>query len=227
LTGGTALPPQPKPLRIEFIGDSYTVGYGNRSPRRECTRDEVHDLTDTQQAFGPLLAKRLNADYRVHAYSGFGIIRNYAGGSPESSLPTIYPRLKPDTPLPTFTTQDGWRPDVVVINLGTNDFSTPLKAEERWKSDAELKSAYTRKYVEFTRDLQRHYPRARFILMSSDAFLSEVRQVAAELGRRKPAPRVVHFSGLDLLGCDWHPSQSDHKLLADLLQKELAAAGIR
>lgn len=226
LPGGTALPPQPKRKRIEFIGDSYTVGYGNRSPGRECTRDEVHDLTDTQQAFGPLLAKRLNADYRVHAYSGFGIVRNYAGGNPESSLPSIYPRLKPDTPSPPSSAQDRWQPDVIVINLGTNDFSTPLKGSERWKSDTELKSAYRRKYVDFARGLQRQYSRASLILMGSDAFISEVRKVAADLGTHGPAPRVVHFAGLDLLGCDWHPSLSDHKLLADLLEKELAAAGL-
>lgn len=226
LPGGTALPPKLKPRRIEFIGDSYTVGYGNRSPRRECTRDEVHDLTDTTHAFGPLLAKRLDADYRIHAYSGFGIVRNYGGSSPDSSLPAIYPRLKPDSPSP-LSSPNEWQADVIVINLGTNDFSTPLKSGERWKNDAELRSAYRRRYVAFVRDLERQHPRAKIILMGSDAFITDVRQVAAELGQQGPAPRAVHFSGLDLLGCDWHPSQADHKLLADLLQKELAQAGVR
>jgi lysophospholipase L1-like esterase len=224
---GTARPPEQRATRIEFIGDSYTVGYGNRSVRRECTRDEVHDLTDTQQAFGPLLAKRLNADYRVHAYSGFGIVRNYAGSSPESSLPQIYPRLRPDTPSRLRTSQDGWRPDLIVINLGTNDFSTPLKAGERWRSDADLKSDFRAKYLEFVRDLHRQQPKARFILMGSDAFISEVRKVAAELGKARAAPRVVQFSGLDLMGCDWHPSLADHKLLADLLEKEIRGSGLR
>ena len=55
----------------------------------------MHDTTDTQQAFGPLLAKRLDADYRVNAFSGHGIVRNYDGNSPGDSLPKRYSRAIP------------------------------------------------------------------------------------------------------------------------------------
>jgi lysophospholipase L1-like esterase len=215
--------PQPKSRRIEFIGDSYTVGYGNRSSKRECTREEVHDLTDTQQAFGPLLAKQLNADYRVSAYSGFGIVRNYNGGSPELSLPKIYWRAKPDVPA-TAATPDRWQPQLVVINLGTNDFSTPLNAGERWKSEAELRTDYRKRYAAFIRDLQRSYPGARFILMGSDQFIGDVRKVAAELESASAGNvRAVRFGELDLLGCDWHPSLADNRKLANLLEREVTA----
>ena len=82
--GGHALPPRPRRRRIEFIGDSHSAGYGNTSPTRECTREQVHDTTNTQLAFGPLLAKKLDADYRVIAYSGFGIVRRTRAGLPRS-----------------------------------------------------------------------------------------------------------------------------------------------
>lgn len=95
LGGSRPLSIGPRLRQIEFIGDSYTVGYGNISPGRTCTAQEVHDRTDTQRAFGPLLANRLNADYRIHAYSGFGVVRNYNGSNPGLSLPVIYPRLVP------------------------------------------------------------------------------------------------------------------------------------
>ena len=39
--GSQALPLPVRTRRIEFIGDSHTVGYGNRSPKRECSDDEV------------------------------------------------------------------------------------------------------------------------------------------------------------------------------------------
>jgi lysophospholipase L1-like esterase len=225
--GGQALPPQPRTRRIEFIGDSYTVGYGNRSAKRECTPDEVHDLTDTQQAFGPLLAKRLNADYRVNAYSGFGVVRNYGGSSPELNLPAIYPRLKPDIPAVTAAGEDGWHPALIVINLGTNDFSTPLKAEERWKTQDDLRADYRKRYIAFVDQLHRKHPQARFILMGSDAFIDDVRQIASLL-RLSPgvAVRAVQFSELDLMGCDWHPSLADHRKLAELLQQDIAEAKI-
>lgn len=226
-TDGDPLPARPRTRRIEFIGDSYTVGYGNTSTTRTCPGTMVHDTTDTQQAFGPLLAKRLDADYRINAYSGFGIVRNYDGGTADSSLPTIYPRLKPDDANHLENPARAWQPQLVVINLGTNDFSTPVKAGERWKDEAALKAAYHARYVQFVRDLHRAKPQARFVLMGSDQFFPEVEKVAAEL-RKGPAVPVstLQFTGLDLGGCDYHPSLQDNRLLADMLEKEVARIGL-
>jgi lysophospholipase L1-like esterase len=224
-TDGEPLPVKPRARQIEFIGDSYTVGYGNTSATRTCPGTLVHDTTDTQQAFGPLLAKRLDADYRVNAFSGFGIVRNYGGSSPDSSLPAIYPRLKPDDSTHVETATASWQPQLIVINLGTNDFSTPLKPNERWKDDASLKAAYRARYVQFVRDLQRAHPAAQFILMGSDLYFPEVQKVAQELDA---GPRVstVRFTGLDYSGCDSHPSLADDRLLSDLLEREIARLGL-
>jgi lysophospholipase L1-like esterase len=224
-TAGQPLPPKPRARQIEFIGDSYTVGYGNTSPTRTCQGTMVHDTTDTQQAFGPLLAKRLNADYRVNAFSGFGMVRNYAGGVPDSSLPAIYPRLKPDDRAHIETASSAWQPQLIVINLGTNDFSTPLKPGERWASDAELKTAYRKHYVQFVRDLARAHPRARFILMGSDLFFPEVEHVAADLDLESRLS-TLRFTGLDYGGCDHHPSLADDRLLAEQLEGEITRIGI-
>jgi lysophospholipase L1-like esterase len=221
--GGRPLPPRPRARRIEFIGDSYTVGYGNASPGRACTAREVHDRTDTQRAFGPLLAKRLDADYRVIAYSGFGVVRNYAGGRPGESLPGLYPRAVPDDPAP-LDTDEGWWPQVIVINLGTNDFSTPLKAGEAWASAEALRAAWRERYVAFAESLLSRRPEAQLVLMGAEAFEAEVEQVAAALNavaRAKPVA-TVRFGGLELTGCDYHPSLADHEALADLIEKKLA-----
>ncbi|QIK79647.1 SGNH/GDSL hydrolase family protein [Sphingomonas piscis] len=221
--GGRVLSPRPKARRIEFIGDSYTVGYGNRSTKRECTRDEVHDLTDTQQAFGPLAAKRLDADYRINAYSGFGIVRNYNGSSPGLSLPIIYPRAKPDVPS-AAAAKDDWSPQLIVINLGTNDFSTPLHVGERWKSDADLRTDYRARYEGFVRGLHARHPNAKFLLMGSDAFILDVRQVAGRLSQLPGLTiATVQFGDLDRMGCDWHPSLADHRKLTELVETEVAA----
>ena len=130
--GSTPLPPQPRARQIEFIGDSLTVGYGNTSPSRTCTNQEIHDTTDSQQSYAPTLARAVGADYRVNAYSGFGVIRNYDGSSRGQSMLLLYPRLKPDDPAHLDADSGAWRPQVIVINLGTNDFSTALRADEPW-----------------------------------------------------------------------------------------------
>ena len=217
--GSTALPPRPRARQIEFIGDSYTVGYGNTSTRHACPGSQVHDTTDTQQAFGPLVARAFDADYRINAYSGFGVVRNYDGGSADLSLPAIYPRLKPDSAAPVEGKDPAWTPGVIVINLGTNDFSTPVKPGERWADEAALKDAYVDRYVAFVRMLRARDPQARFVLMASDAFLAEVRRVEQALDPAAAPGRVavVRFGELDLKGCDFHPSLADDRRMATLL----------
>jgi lysophospholipase L1-like esterase len=209
--------------QIEFIGDSYTVGYGDLAHGTTCTRQEVHDLTDSQQAFGPTLARRLAADYRVNAYSGFGIVRNYNGTSAGLSLPVLYPRLKPDDALHLADADRDWHPQVIVVNLGTNDFSTPLHAGEAWVDDAALRADYRAKYTAFVRMLMARQPQAHVILMGSDAFFGDVQQVATALNRDAHQPVLtLHFGNLELTGCDYHPSLKDHQMLAASLQALLA-----
>jgi len=217
--GSTPLPPPSRARRIEFIGDSFTVGYGNISNTKTCTTQEVHDRTDSQKAFGPLLARRLDADYRINAYSGFGVVRNYNGTSPGQSLPVIYPRLKPDDPAHVDAGSDDWHPQVIVVNLGTNDFSTPLHAGESWPDDAALHGDYRAKYIAFARGLLARQPQAQLVLMGSDSFYDEVQKVAAALkaDARRPV-LTLHFGDLELSSCNFHPSAKDDEMLAASLQ---------
>ena len=214
---GAVLPAPARARRIEFVGDSYTVGYGNASHGRTCTEQEVHDLTDTSHAFGPLAAARLDADYRVIAYSGFGIVRNYAGGVPELSLPAIYDRAIPGEPG-AVAADDGWHPQLIVIALGTNDFSTPLRPGERWADQAALRADYRANYVAFVRRLMARQPRARFLLVAHERFAPDVEQVAATLNAGNGPPVVtLRYGELERTGCNWHPSLADHRALAELV----------
>ena len=225
--GDVPLPAPTRARQIEFIGDSHTVGYGNTSPVRQCPGSGVHDTTDTQQAFGPLVAKKYDADYRINAFSGIGIVRNYGGGNPESNLPAIYPRLKPDNANAVAARDPAWHPQVIVINLGSNDFSTPLKPGERWKSDAELKAAYRERYVRFVSGLRKTHPTARFILMGSDLFYPEIQKVAEALNRGSAVSvSTVQIGKMELSACDWHPSLADDKMLAGLVDDEIRRLGI-
>ncbi|MES2987425.1 MAG: GDSL-type esterase/lipase family protein [Pseudomonadota bacterium] len=217
-TKGNAMRVKPRARQIEFIGDSHSVGYGNTSPTRECDGAKVRATTDTQLAFGPLAAKALGSDFRVIAYSGYGVVRNYAGRIPGASLPTIYARTVPgETPLWVTAEDPKWRPQVIVINLGTNDFSTPLKPGEPWESDAWLHTDYRVHYVAFIRWLRREQPQAKFVLMAADNFAADVEAVAADAGAT-----VVRVPALELTGCNWHPSLKDHRDMADLVEKAVA-----
>lgn len=207
--------------QIEFIGDSYTVGYGNTSSTRECTTEDVYKTTNSQISFGPLVAKHFNADYQINAFSGFGIVRNYNGHSPEKNLIAIYPFT---LNTPGYIYKSNWQPDIVVIGLGTNDFSTKLNDNEAWKTRIDLQQDYINKYAAFVNYLHQGNPDAQFILMASDKMDGELSmQVNKVLERLKTSGikkiDSLIFSGLDYKGCHWHPSAKDDQLLADLLIK--------
>lgn len=234
--GGFLLPPGARPVparartrRIEFIGDSHTVGYGNLSERRDCSVDEVWSTTDNTRAFGPVVARHFDADHRIHAISGRGIVRNYDGGVGDT-LPQAYPYVLFDHSVADADADAAvaWQPQVVVIALGTNDFSTPLKADERWASREALQADYRRTYVAFVQSLLARYPQASFVLWATDGADGEIRaqvvQVVEQL-RNAGETRIafVPVDGLEMAGCHWHPSREDHVRIADALIRALEA----
>ena len=217
--------PEASARRIEFIGDSYTVGYGNTSPTRTCPGDQVWATTNTQRAFGPVTAKHFQADYRVNAISGRGIVRNYNGGE-GLHLPQAYPNAinlaGPGLSLTVSPSSDDWNPQVVVIGLGTNDFTTPLHGGEVWTTRDELHSDYEQTYVAFVQSLRAKYPGAYFVLMATDQangeIQSEVKKVLAAL-RASGESRIdfLPMNGLTFGGCDWHPTTADDAQVANSL----------
>ena len=209
----------PRGRQIEFIGDSHTVGYGNTSKTRDCSADEVWATTDSSQSYGPRIARHYDADYQVNAISGRGIVRNY-GGSAGDPLPVAYPFALFDRAARYES--KAWTPQVIVVALGTNDFSTPLNANEKWKSRDELHADYEATYLKFVEDLRARNRNAFIVLWATDMAAHEIAQEAAKVAaglQAKGDARVafVPIEGLELTGCNWHPSLADHAAVADRL----------
>lgn len=210
--------------QIEFIGDSWTVGYGNLSDSRDCTGDEVWALTDTARGVAGRAAAALDADYQVQAISGRGVVRNYGGGG-GLSLPQAYAHVLPGTerggPDP------GWSPDAIFISLGTNDFSTPLQPDEPWSDQDALMADYVATYAGFVEGLQGEHPGAHIFLWADTAnaaVWSGTQAVAEQLAAAgSEAIRLVPVSGLTLEGCHWHPGREDHARIARALVEAFRA----
>ena len=223
--GSHALPVPASSRQVEFIGDSHTVGYGTASDQRECSDAQVWATTDNTLAYGPRLAARYGADYRVHAISGRGIVRNY-GGMAADTLPQAYPWVLFDHSA--RADDAGWRPQLLVVALGTNDFSTPLGETERWPDREALRADYVAHYVAFVGELRRRHPQARVLLWSTDLLDGEIRDqvtgVVAAL-RASGEDRVDYavVSGLGMEACHWHPSAADHARIANLLAPRIDA----
>jgi lysophospholipase L1-like esterase len=216
-------PPPVYERAIEFIGDSFTVGYGNSSTGTACTATQVRDTTNTSLAFGPLVAKHFDADYRILASSGFGMVRNYANKQPGTTMPVLYRQALAGEP------DRAWQPDVIVVWLGTNDFSTELREDDRWADPAALQQDFRTTYVSFVESLQQASPEARIVLIASGKFIDDVRDVQSRLALSAPnnTLSVLHMGELDYQGCHAHPSVADHVAVAKRLVETLSTSRAR
>ena len=220
-----ALQPPHRDRQIEFIGDSLTVGYGNTSAFSQCTPEEIFETTDSQQGFGPLTAKHFNADYQINAFSGLGMVRNYDGREhPKYHMPMLYDRALFDDPTPV--NQPDWHPQVIVIGIGSNDFSTPVRPDEPWGNEASLRADYVKTYTAFVKTLRARNPNA-FILLTTvegepEGYMrgtDEVFTAMTQAGDTKIDR--IKLPALEYTGCNSHPNIRSDAKVADIYIKYL------
>ncbi len=236
-SGGAILAkPAARSRQIEFIGDSFTAGYGNVSGTRDCssnggiTRNSNADLS-----FAALTARSLGADYQLNAQSGLGMVRNYAGGSPELNFRTYYDRGLQSVAGDVWQNPGAWKPQVVVIGLGINDFSTALNSNEQWPTTDSLVAAYRTAYLDFIAKLRSRYGAKTMIvvsatLLSNTTLFAQTAQQIVQDRTNAGDSRVGYWyyddPGLDRLGCDWHPSVHDDQIISGLLNSYLATLSL-
>jgi lysophospholipase L1-like esterase len=209
---GLAGKPAPRPLRLEFYGDSITAGACNGDKEE----DQYEDLSthDGTRAYGAITARRLGADYVGIAVSGTGIVASWN----KVVLPDVFDRVEPrsDAPRSDFS---GRAPDVVVINLGQNDFGFSASRGEPFPAD------FGKRYVAFVKSLRALYPGACIVCTSGgmsgwrnspelvDAFDHALKTLKA--GDAKVwSYRFKAYT-------DNHPRIDTHELLADELTRFL------
>jgi lysophospholipase L1-like esterase len=151
--GGKLLaPPAPRPLRLEFYGDSITAGACNG----DIGTDQYEDLSthDGTRAYGALTAEALGADYIGTAVSGIGITATWD----QLLMPQVWNRYAPRLDAPVAP-PDARAPDVVLVNLGQNDFGFPHSQGRPMARD------FAPRYLAFVRELRTRYPHAKLVLM--------------------------------------------------------------
>jgi lysophospholipase L1-like esterase len=135
---GEFLPIEEKPYKIEFIGDSITSGEGTIGAKPE--EDWIPMWFSAINNYTKMTADALNAEYRVISQSGWGVLTSW-DNNPDGNIPEYYEKVcglltgEKNMSLGAFKENDfdAWQPDVVVVNLGTNDggaFNSP-----EWKNE--------------------------------------------------------------------------------------------
>jgi lysophospholipase L1-like esterase len=226
---GTQLSLPDAPARLlEAVGDSITCGYGDEL---STTDPDSYKFTSTNEnallAYTAVSARALGADYVAVAASGRGMVRNYAGGGGLTG-PEFYDLTGSDASAVAWT-PTRYSPDVIVVNLGTNDFSVGLSADEL----ATMRASYRQTYAEFLAHLRTLHPDATLIAaigpMMSDSYptayqaltsvRSDVQGVVDALATAGDSNVFfLEFSGQSSpYGEDWHPTVATHQKMADVL----------
>lgn len=217
-------PPKPKKRYLEFVGDSVLTGAFNLGT--EGKGYLVHE--SSAQSFGPLTARKLNADYSIIATSGEGVVQNHKAATGARKYVYIkddYERLLYNDSQSRFTSTNR-QPQVVVLNPGANDFSNPdtLNTEQ-------FKTGY-RSLILQVRNLN---PKAQILCLEPIPFeyhaqvLPLIKQAVEEL--QAAGDHKLHFLALhtdknflppqDFADSE-HPLLQGHLKLADYLSKAIA-----
>lgn len=220
---GEILPTQPKNLKIEFIGDSITCGYGVDDPDRN--HHFAVTTEDGSKTYAYKTAEKLNADFSMVSHSGWGVISAYTGNGTKNEsglLPSVYDKLSftwssyfGDRPQDMKWDFSKYVPDVVVINLGTNDNSYVKGNKEK---GIEFKTAY----VDFIKTIRKNNPNAYIIcslgIMGQDLcpqIDEAVSEYSAETGDKKICSLKFDNQNMaDGICADWHPSEATHEKAA-------------
>lgn len=129
--GGSLIATAPRTRHIEIIGNSLSAGFGTDSedPRAPFTPE----TENCNLAYSTIVPRYFDADYTIIAHSGRGAVRNYGDSVRISRNAMRHRFLRTFDEDTTYNwTFDGYRPDLVIINLGANDFSTephPYRSE--------------------------------------------------------------------------------------------------
>ena len=216
-------PTDKKDRKIEFIGDSITCGYGVLGGPEAPFSTETESADD---AFAVQCAGALDADYQLVSFSGIGVISRYI--EPEENEPltdVLMPALYPHTDA-VLAKRYGWRPEswdfssfcpqVVVINLGTNDDSYTRGIRER-------EERFEEEYCEFVRNIHRRNPGAEIVCtfgVMSQRLLPRVEEAVQRLSESGVPVRMHREEPMppgEVTGCEGHPSAQRQRKMAESL----------
>ncbi len=221
--GGKLLPPTKLPHKLEVIGDSISCGYGDEGADQN---EHFKPATENAaMAYGAVAARALDAEYVCIAWSGKKM-------APDNTLPALYDLA---LPMDSKSAWDfgKWQPDVVLINLSTND----------WRKDpGPTEDVWVPAYTAFVERVRKNYPNATIYLATSPMMFGANKATVKSylekvIANRKTAGddkvSLIEFptqdGKKDGVGADWHPNlktqAKDAAVLVDRVKQDLGWSG--
>jgi alpha-galactosidase len=197
--------------KLLVLGDSVTCGAAI-----DRVAGEKGDASwgDPLASFGMLMARQLNAQVQLVCYGGRGLIRTWEGKTNDMNLADYYRMAIPTQPTAVPWNQRDYRPDAILVAIGTNDMTTGIPEQEQ----------YVQAYVSLVRTLLQEHPQAQ-IMLTEGGILSGAKQAALtayikETVRRTGDAHVHAIASTSYPGdaTNSHPTREQHvSIVNDLL----------
>src|SRR5829696_58935 len=215
--------PIPTAPLIEFIGNSITCAAAADASEVPCGQGVYHDQHTAYYSYATRVARALGTSYILSSVSGIGIYRNWNSDGP--TMPQVYTKADFQAESTRDWDFEKYKPKVVSIALGTNDFSNGDGKKARLSFDS---ASFVSNYIKFVQLVKQKYPEAKIALLSSPMMNGESRillqncitAVKNNIQQLFPgaAPVAVYFfKPMQARGCSGHPSVEDHAIMADEL----------
>lgn len=214
--GGKFLPVEKKERQIMVIGDSITCGYANETlNRNEGNKVENQNAYLT---YGQFAGRALNADVIMLCRSGYGIYRSRnLNNDLEQVLPNLFDLTLPRNSKVKFDLSQE-DPDIIAINLGTNDQANGAKKGVLQKDD------YIGAYKKFIDRLEKTYPGAKIIVSIGPMYRgAEMISWLKEIADSDPKVYFLLYGNMGEgdIGGHWHPSVQMHKKMGKALSDKI------
>ena len=200
---------------IEFVGDSYTCGYGTEAP--SATSPFLPEEENPALTYADILGRYFDADAIHISHSGRGIVRNYGDFNQHENMVKLYAQTFDQYAEEAWT--PSYTPDIVVIYLGTNDFSTGKQP---------TLSSWCENYIALLKQIRSFHGDVPILCVASkaDPMMGTWVKAAVE----KSGLENVHATQIDAsahnntsdLGASWHPNYNGHRKVASIMAPYVA-----
>jgi len=209
--------PRASPHRLELIGDSITAGYGDESSGVTCPVASL-SFENEYASYGAVASRSLGAEHVTIAWAG----------KTTEEMTKLFERTLPAR-ADSHWDFTRWTPEVVVVNLGTNDFNRGDPGQ----------ATFLRTYSAFLLRVRAIYPDAKIVCalgpMLTDSYppgvhaLTHARAYITLAVESMRASGDANVSFLEFptqgaaegRGCDYHPSKKTHARMGEQLASAL------
>lgn len=213
LTGHLLTAPAPPVFKMEFIGDSITCAEGALGRMPAVPQGESQNAA---RSYAALTAHALGAEAQIIAASSWGLFRGRIPPEEKSVIPAIYELASKFRDPGAAWDFSRYQPDLVVVNLGTNDFSARKKSPF---TDDDYQAAVER----FHSLLRTSYPAAQIVWVTGMMMPDADAPTLAAVEKIRATDAKAHYAQLPRNngGGNGHPDLDGHQKAAEVLTAKI------